>query len=128
MGDGRELQEGADNMFHYGWFALLCSRNQYNIVEQFSSNGQKLNTCGQGVFVATTSKLGTFWAGWIHFTKKHFTCTEKCELKKNQISMCMIALVSLAWWGLWFTLLSCHQTTSPSLGDTCSNSKLPTPP
>ena len=32
---GREVQEEGEI---YGWFALLCSRNQHNIVKQLSFN------------------------------------------------------------------------------------------
>ena len=47
MGDGeeREVQEGGDIYIQEGgyiyicdWFVLLYSRNQHNIVKQFSSN------------------------------------------------------------------------------------------
>ena len=34
----REIQEGKDNTYTYGWFMLMYGRAQHNIVKQLSSN------------------------------------------------------------------------------------------
>ena len=38
VGGGREDPEGGDHMYTYGWFTLMCGRNQHNIVKKLSSN------------------------------------------------------------------------------------------
>ena len=37
-GDGREVQEGGDIMYTYGWFRLIFDRKQQNAVKQVSFN------------------------------------------------------------------------------------------
>ena len=41
-GDGREVQEGGEYMYTYGWFMLRFDRKQKNSVKQLSFNKKKL--------------------------------------------------------------------------------------